>query len=507
MQPMSCLLLLQAQTGSPDVSTIGPQSADSRALPIAAPNMPAHAPPAYRWMLPVLLIGQAMAAMDTAIVNVAAPVLHRDLGVSGALLQMVVAGYVLAYAVFLVTGARLGEIYGYRRLFLTGLSVFTVASLICGLAPTTATLIVARIVQGIGAALMVPQVLSLIQRHFDGSSRARAIGLYSMILGLGAALGQLLGGIIITVDMMGTSWRPAFLINVPIGLVLLAYARSALPDTRDAIKRKLDILGVIFLSSSMLLIVVALTFGREFQWASWTWFSLACGIIGVILFVAYEKAVAHRGGSPLLDLDAVFTPGVRPGLCAVSLGFIGYGGSLFGLALYLQSGLGLTPMVSGIVFTAYAIGFGISNMNWSKLPARLLRWTPTAALLAWAITNMSFALTAILSGWTPAIMLPLLFVAGSSHGLSFGTLVNQMAKRVLPTQAPTLSGLVTTAVQLSIVVGIATLGTVYLGAAQEASAASASRAIAIVTCIIALAGLGAIMCSVRLAKSPQRADV
>jgi MFS family permease len=461
---------------------------------------------AKRWMLPVLLIGQAMAAMDTAIVNVAAPALHSDLGISGALLQMVVAGYILAYAVFLVTGARLGEIYGFRRLFLSGLSVFTLASLICGLAPTTTTLIVARVVQGIGAAMMVPQVLSLIQRHFEGQSRARAIGLYSMILGLGAALGQLLGGVIITINLMGSSWRPAFLINVPIGIALLVYARSALPAARDTILRKLDIVGVVFLTLSMLLIVVALTFGREVDWANWTWISLVCGIVGVLGFVAYEKKVALRGGSPLLDLDAIYTPGIRAGLCAVSIGFIGYGGSLFCLALYLQAGLGLSAMVSGMVFTAYALGFGISNMNWSKLPARLLKWTPTTALLSWITANLTFALTAMMVGWTPAIMLPLLFVAGSSHGLSFGTLVNQMAKRVLPVQAPTLSGLVTTSVQLSIVIGIATLGTVYLGAAQIVGAKSASRAIAIVTCTIALAGFAAVMCAVRLARSQQRAD-
>lgn len=477
------------------------QSAQQAVAPLAAPAAPRAT---HRWMLPVLLIGQAMAAMDTAIVNVAAPVLHRDLAISGALLQMVVAGYVLAYAVCLVTGARLGEIHGYRRLFLCGLSVFTGASLACGLAPATAVLIVARVVQGVGAALMVPQVLSLIQRHFEGPSRARAIGLYSMILGLGAALGQSLGGVIITADLMGTSWRPAFLINVPIGLVLLACARTALPAKSGAAERKLDIPGVVFLTASMLLMLVALTFGREAHWASWTWLCLAAGAAGLAAFVAYEKAVAAGGGSPLLDLDAIVTPGIRAGLCGVSIGFIGYGGWLFALALYLQAGLNLSPMVSGMVFTAYAVGFGVSNMNWSKLPASLLQWTPTAALLAWLATNVLFGLTAMLRGWTPALMLPLLFAAGSCHGLSFGTLVNQMAKRVLPEQAPTLSGLVTTSVQLSIVVGIAALGSVYLGVAE--GTAAPSRAIAAVCGVIATVGVGAVAGAVRLARSPQRAE-
>ncbi|KWA85858.1 MFS transporter [Burkholderia ubonensis] len=462
------------------------------------PATPERAAP-HRRMLPLLLIGQGMAAMDTSIVNVAAPALRADLGISGALLQLVVAGYILAYAVFLITGARLGDDYGYRRLFVTGLAIFTVSSLACGVAPGTWLLIVGRIAQGVGAAMLVPQVMSLIQRSFEGPARARAIGCYSMILGLGSTAGQALGGVIITADFAGLSWRPAFLINVPIGIVLLARARSVLPALAGPERRKLDLVGVALLTGAMLLIVVPLTFGHDVGWPAWVWASLAAGVIGVATFLRFERALAQRGGSPLLGLDAVLATGIRPGLAVVSIGFIGYGGWLFACALYLQTGLGFSPMISGFVFAAYAFGFGISNVSWSKLPARLLRFTPAVALIAMAAANLAFGMTARHAGWVAAAMVPLLFCAGASHGLTFGTTVNQMTQRTAPQHAPALSGLVTTSVQLSIVIGVAALGAIYLAVAAPGAHLASARAIADVTFAIGALALVAIACSLRLA--------
>ncbi|WP_232443677.1 MFS transporter [Burkholderia ubonensis] len=462
------------------------------------PATPERAAP-HRRMLPLLLIGQGMAAMDTSIVNVAAPALRADLGISGALLQLVVAGYILAYAVFLITGARLGDDYGYRRLFVTGLAIFTVSSLACGVAPSTRPLIVGRIAQGVGAAMLVPQVMSLIQRSFEGPARARAIGYYSMILGLGSTAGQALGGVIITADFAGLSWRPAFLINVPIGIVLLAGARSVLPALAGPERRKLDLVGVALLTGAMLLIVVPLTFGHDVGWPAWVWASLAAGVIGIATFLRFERALAQRGGSPLLSLDAVLATGIRPGLAVVSIGFIGYGGWLFACALYLQTGLGFSPMISGFVFAAYAFGFGISNVSWSKLPARLLRFTPAVALIAMAAANLAFGMTARHAGWVAAVMVPLLFCAGASHGLTFGTTVNQMTQRTAPQHAPALSGLVTTSVQLSIVIGVAALGAIYLAVAAPGAHLASARAIADVTFAIGALALVAIACSLRLA--------
>ncbi len=172
-------------------------------------------------VLAVVLIGQFMAVLDASIVNVAAPSIHVSLHASGAGLQLVVAGYTITYAVLLVTGARLGDILGHRRVFLAGLVLFTLASLGCGLATTAGLLIGLRFVQGAGAALMIPQVLSLIQRTHAGPARARAMSRYSAVLAGGAVMGQLVGGLLISANLFGSGWRPVFLVNVPVGLVLL----------------------------------------------------------------------------------------------------------------------------------------------------------------------------------------------------------------------------------------------------------------------------------------------
>ena len=442
------------------------------------------------WMLPLILGAQAMAAMDTSIANVAGPALHSDLGISGPLLQCVVAGYILTYAVFLITGARLGNDHGYRKVFMFGVALFTASSLACGVAPGAATLVVARLAQGLGAALMVPQVLSLIQNSFHGTGRARAIGYYSMILGLGSAAGQLLGGIIITVNAFGLSWRPAFLINVPIGIAILLLAKSVIPESKNQVKRRLDVFGVASLSASTLLLVVPLTFGQDLHWPVWTWISLAVGALGMSVFVRYEKTLALRGGQPLLDLAAIFVPGIAPGLFIVCVGFIGYGGWLFTIALYLQAGLGRSALVSGTLFAAYALGFGISNMKWSVLPERILRFAPLCALILLGAANLAFGASAYLYSWAPATMLTALFVAGCGHGLSFGTIVNQMSSRIAAAQAPALSGMVTTTVQLSIVLGVAALGAIYFTVAHTGGAVAAMVTVNLCSTALAVVGIG-----------------
>jgi MFS family permease len=452
-------------------------------------------------MLTVLLTGQVMAAMDTSIVNVAAPALRHDLQMSDALLQMVVAGYVLAYAVLLILGARLGADYGYRRIFMVGAALFTVMSLASGLAPEPISLVVARVLQGIGAALMVPQVLSLIQLRFDGAARARAVGVYSMILALAVAIGQLLGGLIVSLDILGTSWRPVFLINVPIGLILLLCSRTTLPDLKGAGKVALDWLGAAMLSLSMLLVVVPLTFGREAGWAAWTWITLVLGLAGLFAFAHVERAEARRG-VPLVNPAAFSSPGVTAGLLVVFICFMDYGGKLFSMALYLQSGLGFSALASGLVFAAMALGFGSASRTWAKLPERAIRWAPSAALFCYIITEAAFGALAFTRGWTPLAMIPLLTVAGACLGLSFGPVVNQMSRRIQPQFAPTLSGLVTTATQLAIVVGVATLGTLYLSEINSVGFADPSRAIAGVLFAIAASAVVSLVFALRLATQP-----
>src|SRR5262245_8404110 len=228
-----------------------------------------------RGLLTVLLVGQAMATMDGSILVILANSIRRDLPASDTGLRLILSGYLFAFAVLVVTGARLGDRWTHRTAFLCGLTGFTLASLACGLAPNTATLVVARVAQGAAGALMVPQVLSLIQLRFAGAARARAIGLYSMVLALGVGLGQLVGGLIVTLDPGGSGWRAAFLVNGPVGLVLYVAARNGLRPGSDAGRRPaLDLGGVARLSAAMIAVVLPLVSGPESNWPLWTLVSL-----------------------------------------------------------------------------------------------------------------------------------------------------------------------------------------------------------------------------------------
>jgi MFS family permease len=246
------------------------------------------------------LHGQA----DATIANVATPSIHSDLGASGATLELVIGGYLIAFAVRLITGARLGQTHGYRRVFLLGIAVFSLASLLCGFAPSSSVLVGGRVLQGIGAALMFPQTLTGIQLNFDSGARRRAIGLYAVALSMGAVVGQILGGALISANFAGSHWRAIFLINVPVGAVVIAAALRYLPTDEQRTARRLDLPGIATLSVTLLLVVLPLALGRSEGWPAWTWICLAAGAPAFVLFLAVERRITASGGSPLVNLGA-----------------------------------------------------------------------------------------------------------------------------------------------------------------------------------------------------------
>ena len=247
--------------------------------------------------LAIVLTGQAMAVLDTNIVNVAVPSMHATLGASGAALQLIVAGYTIAYAVLLVTGARIGDILGHRRVYLAGVALFTLASLGCGLAPTTGALVALRFLQGAGAAVMIPQVLSLIQRSYTSPGpRARAMSLYATVISGGAVLGQVLGGLLVSADLFGSSWRPVFLVNVPIGLAVLAAGRL-LPKGRFDGVRTLDLPGLAVLTPAVLAFVLPLVLGQPLGWPAWGWV-LLCAVCRRVRPARRRGAQGRRARRP-----------------------------------------------------------------------------------------------------------------------------------------------------------------------------------------------------------------
>jgi len=229
-----------------------------------------------RWqMLPVILTATFMALFDFFVVNVAAPSLERDLHASSSELQLVVGGYAFSYATGLITGGRLGDLFGYRRLFMGGMAGFALASLLCGLAQNPTELIVARLIQGFAGAAMVPQVLSLITNTFTPVERPRALGYFGMTVGAGSVAGQVIGGLLLQADVFNLGWRSIFLVNVPIGAVAIVLAARLLPHTRSEVRPRLDMFGALTVSASLALALIPLVMGQSQGWPAWCWVSLA----------------------------------------------------------------------------------------------------------------------------------------------------------------------------------------------------------------------------------------
>ena len=415
-------------------------------------------------VLVILFAGQAMATMDGSILVVALPSLHADLHASGAELQLVIAMYTIAIAALVVTGARLGDILGRRRAFVYGLAGFTLASLAGGLAPTAPVLIGARTLQGAAAALMTPQVLSIIQAQFDGQRRARAIGAYSMILAVGVGVGQILGGILVSAHLLAAAWRPALLLNAPVGAALLAASRRALPATAQGRGRRLDLGGVALLTAAMLALIAPLSLGRDYGWPVWVWPCLVGSAIAGWAFVVLERRLKARRAHPLFDLGALKRPGVAPGVLAVLLIMACYSGFLLSLTLYLQSGLRFSPVHAGLIFAIYATGFAAASLTWTRARLTTRERLPILGPLVMGAALLTLGLTARDGGWPLALAAVLLFTGGGGHAWGFSPLANRLTGLVEPAQRVDLSGLILTADWIGTVLGVATFAGIYLAA-------------------------------------------
>lgn len=433
-------------------------------------------------MLAVLLAGQVMASIDGSIVSVAAQTMRTGLHASSAEIQLVVSGYLLTTGVLFVTCARLGDVIGHRTAFLAGLGLFTTASLLCGLAPDPPALIAARIVQAIGAALLMPQVFSLIHQQWEGAERERAIGLYSMVLALGVVLGQVVGGFVAGTDLLGLSWRPVFLINVPIGAVVMLVGLRRLPRSGPDSQARLDPTGVALLTVAMTAITLPLVFGQEQGWPSCTWTLLIGGSLLLAAFVRYEGRARH----PVLDLAVLKAREVRWGMvaCCVLMGC--YTVFLLILTLHLQADLGYDPLQAGLCFVPYAVGFGALSLTWSGYPARLRRMLPILGPPVYA-AGLLLVVLLFRDGWSPVGAAPLLMLAGAGHAAGYSPLIAHLTARVEPRLASAVSALNSTGPVLAEVVAVAGLGSVYF-AAESSTAGLLRLTVAVAVLLLVATG-------------------
>ena len=307
--------------------------------------------------LVTVLIGAFLPMTDFFIVNVALPTIDRDLHASAGMLQLVVAGYALGYALLLVVGGRLGDAVGRKRLFLIGMAAFTVTSLACGIAPGIGVLVAARVLQGAASAMMLPQVLSTIQATTSGQARSRALGCYGATGGIASVAGQLLGGLLVSADIGGLGWRPIFLVNVPIGLAGLAMTVRLVPDTRSEDPAPVDVRGTLLLAVATLSLLIPLTEGRSLGWPAWTFVLLIAAPVAAGAFVRAEQSLEDRGGVPLVPISLLRVPSMRRGLLLAVPFFTGFGGFMFVYALTLQDGTGASALTAGLILVPMAAGF------------------------------------------------------------------------------------------------------------------------------------------------------
>jgi MFS family permease len=416
-------------------------------------------------LLAIVLAGQLMAVLDTSVVNVAAPSIHAGLHASGSALQLIVAGYTISYAVLLVTGARLGDLLGHRRVFLGGVAVFTLASLGCGLAPATGALIGLRFAQGAAAAIMIPQVLSLVQRTFTGPARARAMRAYAAVLAGGVVLGQIVGGLLISADLLNTTWRPIFLVNVPVGLLVLAAGARLLPAGSREPGRGLDLAGLVLLSLAVLALVVPLVLGQPEHWPAWGWASMAGSALLAGGFVLAERRLAGRGGAPIVPSRLLRLPGVAAGIAALFINMSLFGGFFFAVALELQSGLGESALHAGLTFAPSAAAFGLVSLTWQQLPAPLRSGLIVAGFAVAAAGMLGVAALLHGGGHGGAALYLVMAVIGAGMAAAFSPLLTGVLMRIPVADAADASGVIVTVNQLGLVVGVASFGTLYLNLA------------------------------------------
>jgi EmrB/QacA subfamily drug resistance transporter len=435
----------------------------------------ARQPLAHRWLesqwapLAVLMAGTFMIVLDFFIVNVALPAVQRDLHASAGGLEWVVAGYGLSFAVCLVTAGRLGDRIGRRRVLSLGFVVFTVASAICAAAPTSAVLIAARAVQGVAAALLSANVLSIIGVTYTGRDRVRAISIYGMVMGIASIGGQVVGGALIGADLLGLGWRWVFLINIPIGALAFALAPRLIAESRADRTRGMDATGAGLLTLALTLLVLPLIDGRQNGWPPWAWATLAASPCCIAAFGLYERHLARSGRSPLLDMHLFRERTFSAGLATQLALWCGQASFFFVLALYLQQARGLTPLRSGLVFMIAACAYTAASLRAPMLTARYGRELVAVGALTLALGHASLLLAVheIGARGNLALLAPGLLLVGAGMGLCITPLTATVLGSADPQQAGAVSGTLSTMQQVGNSLGVAITGVIFFGATRH----------------------------------------
>ncbi|MEV8512439.1 MFS transporter [Dactylosporangium sp. NPDC051484] len=474
-------------------------------------------PDPYRWkwaVLAVVLAAEVMDLLDATIITIAGPSIRADLGGGTGFLQWLAAGYTLAFAIGLVTGGRLGDIFGRRRMFMAGAAGFTLMSLLCALAPGPAWLVAFRVLQGLTGAVLIPQGLGLIKAAFPPERIGAAFGAFGPVMGLSAVCGPILAGLLVGADLFGTGWRMIFLINLPVGLAALAGAALVLP--RAATERdpalRLDLPGTALLGAALLLLVFPLVQGRELGWPWWCWAAMIASLPAFAMFQRYERRRVRAGHSPLVEPSLLAKRRFNAGLLVGLIFFAGLMGLTLILSVYLQLGLGYSPLRAGLAQSPWAFGTAAGAVAAQALGARfggrrlLVGGTAVVGLGAAALLA-TLAATGGTGLATPWPLVPALFVLGAGMGASMAPYFDIVLAAVDEHEVGSASGTLTAAQQIGGAVGVAVLGTAFFSwlGAGGGFTGSLERVLWLELGLLALAGGLAFLLPARAREEPEPA--
>lgn len=419
-----------------------------------------------RWLiLAVILAAECMDLLDSTIVNVAAPAIHHELHTSSTGLQWIVGGYALAISVGLLTGGRLGDIFGRREMFLAGAAGFTIASVLCGLAPNTGSLITFRLLQGVLGSLMLPQGFGVIREVF-GDEATQAFAIFGPIIGSAAVFGPIVGGALVDWNLAGSGWRLVFFVNAPLGVAAAIGAWRLLPRSKPIRSERLDLFGALLSCAASLCLVYPLIEGRELGWPAWTYVLMAGSVVLYVAFGLQQRARNRADADPLVIPSVFSHRGYSAGLVVLLVFFSGMGGLMLTASVFFQLGQGFSPIHAGLSFmplsAGMAIGAGLSGgLLGPKFGRLVIQGGGLVTIVGWLLV-----IGQVHGGGTVSSvdLIPGLGVAGLGMGLVVAPLFDVILASVTDAETGSASGLLNAGQQLAGAIGVAVLGTIFFSA-------------------------------------------
>jgi EmrB/QacA subfamily drug resistance transporter len=467
---------------------------------VASPGIEAR----RRVALAVILSGIFVTVMDNSIVNVAIPVIRSTLHASFGEAELTIASYALAFSAGMITGGRLGEICGQRRVFMVAFAAFTLTSFVCGVAPNIEVLIAGRLLQGASAAMLAPQVFALVRMSFaDGGERTTAFGAIGVAIGLANVAGLILGGVLVQADLFGLGWRMIFLVNLPLGIAAVLLTPLGLADVRSGEHKRLDLAGVALSTLAMLLLMLPLVEGPERGWAGWPVVMLVASPVAFVGFYLHQRWKSRRGLSPLLETDLFGDRAFNVGALLILIFWASTTPFSFSYVLLMQTGYGYSPLTTAANLAILGAAFGIV----SPIASRLVPFGVRRIMMAGVLVDLTGMLLALVLCWTvdplPAEwLLPSLLFVGIGMGLFMTPILNAVMSGIHDRHVGSASGVLTTMQRGGNALGVAALEVPFFltlsgagsrGLSQTASYVQAFGAVALCNVLMLLAVVGLLL--------------